>query len=145
MIIKHKGEFLHRPPKTYGDCYRTAIACILGLERNDVPHFLHDGDEEAFDRRIGAWLAENRLCMSSVAYDGGEHESPERFLDGTKRFIRNTTFLFSGTSSLGSNHTVVAGDGAILWDPSPEDSGIVGPMDDGHYWIDFILPDYARI
>ena len=49
-------------------------------------------------------------------------------------------YLLSGTSRTGCNHTVVALDDQIVWDPSLSDSGIIGPCDDGYYWIKLYIP-----
>lgn len=47
-----------------GDCWRSAIASILSLPRDDVPHFIqdarHDGDA-AWLRATQAWLSERGL------------------------------------------------------------------------------------
>jgi len=144
-LTKNKGRVYHRPPDSYGDCYRTAVACILGLEPEDVPHFIHDGDVDKADERIAAWLEQNKLRNPAFPFKGEDFKSPKHFLEMLAFQTRGSTFLFGGMSSIGANHMVVARGSEIVWDPSPEDSGIVGPQDDGHYWIEFILPDYARI
>ena len=46
-------------------------------------------------------------------------------------------FILGGRSSNGHGHSVVAGNGAILWDPSLDDAGIVGPLEDGMWWTIF--------
>src|SRR5437879_5835280 len=39
-----KQRFQHDPDGgVWGDCHRTAIACALGLPRDEVPHFCDDG------------------------------------------------------------------------------------------------------
>jgi hypothetical protein len=38
------------------------------------------------------------------------------------------------------NHTVVCRGGRIEWDPSMDDAGIVGPCDDGFYWVTWLIP-----
>jgi len=35
-----KQKFAHKPDEgVFGDCFRTALAAILDLDRDDVPHF----------------------------------------------------------------------------------------------------------
>jgi hypothetical protein len=43
----------------YGDCARTAIACLLNMHPSEVEHFLEDGcaDGEVFWRRVNGWLS----------------------------------------------------------------------------------------
>jgi hypothetical protein len=49
----------------------------------------------------------------------------------------NPVFLLTGTSRNRCAHTVVACNGDIVCDPSLDDSGIIGPTDDGFYWLTF--------
>ena len=58
-MTPQKQMFLHDPDNgVWGDCQRTAIACILDRDVEDVPHFFHDGcDGKTADKRIDDWLA----------------------------------------------------------------------------------------
>jgi hypothetical protein len=44
------------------------------------------------------------------------------------------------SQQIGTAHVVIALNDAIVWDPALDDSGIVGPADDGYYWIEFLVP-----
>lgn len=132
-------EFDHDPPKSYGDCHRAAIASLLDLPLADVPHFaagLPDGDPQFWERQ-DIWLrarglalisipilGENvsKVCLAAIAWNPGHPE-----------------FLLGGTSKLGCGHTVVADKSGIIHDPSKAQSGIVGPMNDGCYWVTYIV------
>ena len=46
--------------------------------------------------------------------------------------------LFSGTSKNGTNHVVIARDGAIVHDTALDDAGIVGPTDTGYWLVEFL-------
>lgn len=35
-------------------------------------------------------------------------------------------------------NAIVAGGGRIVHDPAPEGGGLVGPMDDGWYWVTYV-------
>jgi hypothetical protein len=137
-MTPHKQRFRHDPDNgVYGDCHRTALACLLDLVPEDVPHFGHGAPEgEEFNRRIDEWLATRGLCQASVAY-GGELQ---HVLDAVQRGGPGVYFLLGGTSRTGCNHTVIGCDGAIAWDPSLNDSGIVGPCSDDFYWVTFLVP-----
>ena len=47
-------------------------------------------------------------------------------------------FMLTGQSRTGCNHVVIAQSGAIIHDPSLDDSGIVGCCDDGLWWVSFL-------
>jgi hypothetical protein len=139
-VTPHKQLIRHKPDEgVFGDCHRTAIACLLDLNPDDVPHFNHDAPgAETFNRRVAEWLASRGLCEASVAYND---DGLQKVLDVVKHCSPGVYFLLGGQSRSGCNHTVIGCDGAIVWDPSPTDAGIVGPCDtDGLYWITFLLP-----
>lgn len=45
--------------------------------------------------------------------------------------------LLGGESQTGVNHTVVICPDGSIWNPTHGDPEIVGPCDDGFYWITF--------
>ena len=59
MLKQRQRWRLHRPDVgRYADCARTAVACLLDMPRNDVPHF---------QRGIKAWDGETMLEVLSRA------------------------------------------------------------------------------
>lgn len=136
-----KQLFRHDPENgAYGDCHRTAIACILGLDAHEVPNFMHGtiGKGPAPEAHAAAekWLNDRGFTQINIAFNG---EVPlDLVLDvASKNSTPNMPFIFGGESKTGVNHSVVALNGKIVCDPSLDDSGIVGPMDDGYYWATF--------
>lgn len=136
-----KQLFRHDPSKgIHGDCHRTAIACILDLDAADVPHFMHpDVSPNGCDghRNAERWLNERGLTQIFSIFDGSAR------LRDILQAIQHTNnpglcFILGGQSRNGCNHSVVCCDGEIVCDPSLDDSGIVGPCDDGWYWVTFI-------
>lgn len=132
----------HRPEEgVYGDCHRTAIACVLDMDAKDVPHFMDGaGDNvDAEDLHIVAerWLNERGIATITILFDGSGA------LEDVLSTIANTNtrshpvFILGGKSRNGVNHSVVCCDGEIVCDPSQDDSGIVGPCHDGWYWLTF--------
>ncbi len=131
----------HRPQEgIYGDCHRTALAVVLDMDARDVPHFM-DGNlypdaEEAHDK-IEEWLNTRGITTINVLYPG------ETSLDDVLSTIKcsnhrsKPVFILGGRSRNGVNHSVVCWQGEIACDPSHDDSGIVGPCDDGFYWVTF--------
>lgn len=46
-------------------------------------------------------------------------------------------YLLGGDAGRGTGHTVVGFGGTIVHDPHPDNVGLIGPMDDGYYWVTF--------
>lgn len=128
----------HNPPAAYGDCFRTAIAIVLDLEASDVPHFMDggvSGDEGA--ERAEAFLNARGLTAINIVCDGSRTlQSVLDSIAGTN-LREKPVFLLTGKSRNGCAHVVVACNGDIVCDPSIDDSGIIGPCDDGFYWLTF--------
>jgi len=143
-MIERKQLYRHKPEEgQIGDCHRTAIACLLDMEPEAVPHFgLSDFDgsgritKHTQTAEADAWLAEQGFAQVHVIY-GGELEN---VLASLGAMNPKAFYLLGGRSRTGVNHTVIGCGGRIAWDPSQTDSGIVGPCSDGYFWITFIVP-----
>lgn len=144
-----KQLFRHRPADgIYGDCHRTAIAIVLDMDAADVPHFGERGpdtaDPEGWVRHRERWLNARGLMTVNILFSG---EVPLQEVLQTIKFCNPTSrpvFILGGRSRNGVNHSVVCRDGAIACDPGQDDPGIVGPCDDGFYWVTFfgaLLPN----
>ena len=133
-----KQLFRHRPNEgTYGDCHRTAIACVLDMDANEVPHFMDGGAAEDAHDRFERWLNDRGIATINVVFPG---KTPLYDVLQTVAVTNSRThpvFILGGQSRTGCNHSVVCCDGEIVCDPSQDDSGIVGPCDDGMYWLTF--------
>ena len=143
-MLYQKQLFRHAPEKgIYGDCYRTALACILDERTDQVPHFYDKGVEaEEALQHIRKWMSRRGLALITTTFDGGgvgqDARHLEEVLGAVAHHNPNMPFLLSGRSPSGCNHTV-AFDHGKMWDPSPANGGIVGPTaPDGFYWVEFI-------
>ncbi len=139
-----KQQFRHKPEEgIFGDCHRTAIAVILDCDPLDLPHeHRHLGAAE-FHKLYDGWLNARGIERISLPFPG-EGLSVEQALAVPVVWNPNLPCIFGGTSGTGVNHSVVAFGGAIFCDPSLTDAGIVGPCDDGYYWIDWlVIPPHA--
>lgn len=138
-MIKHHQVYTHNPDtKTYGDCMRTAIACLLDKRPEEVPHFLWDGcDGEEFNRRIDAYLETQGLSLVCIAFTGC---SVQETMDILAAGNPNTRFLISGQSERGTNHVVVACNGDVEHDPHPSGVGLCSPLDCGQVHAEFLVP-----
>ena len=89
-----------------GNCLQAAVASLLDLPLDDVPHFLEQGEN---------WFGAVQRFAWSIDYDvrywSAEHEPPE-------------FGLALGMSVRGVDHCVVVIDGEHAWDPHPSRAGL---------------------
>lgn len=134
----HKQRFRHDPEAgIFGDCHRTAIACLLDLEPEQVPHFGQENPAaQEFGRAVGRFLATRNLADVHIAFKA----SLPDVLQTMEALNPGMYYLLGGTSKTGCGHTVIGCGERIVHDTSLNDSGIIGPMDDGHYWVTWLVP-----
>lgn len=146
-MTPQKQLFRHKPAEgQIGDCYRTCIACVLDLAPENVPHVYHPdvsggvfGEPERDPVEImRAFLRERGFCL--VGFPVSRDVELRDLLGVWAATIvgENVHFLITGTSKNLTNHVVVARVGEIAWDPSLDDSGLVGPPESGDWWVEFI-------
>ncbi len=131
QIIKHDPE-----NGTYGDCHRTCYAMLLDREHDGVPHFAEHGLELFFEIEK-AWLESEGLLKISFAFPPIDTIPIRSLLKIFDDLNPGIPFILGGTSKIGTGHSVVYFEGE-MYDPSENDTGIVGPMSDGFYWIEYI-------
>ena len=137
-MTPHKQLSKHDPENgVYGDCGRTVIACLLDLHPSEVPHFFDKGPEESPEAYANerAWLAERGLLVVKWCYEGN---TLEEVLGSMKYTNPAVTYILMGQSPRGVNHVVICRDDQVLHDPSIQGGGLVGPADDGRWWIEVI-------
>lgn len=136
-----KQQFRHEPEKgIYGDCLRTALACLLGFTAIEVPHFNDRSDgrnDDDVTRMYNDWLRNRELACISTYYSGSE--SIESVLDSANMHSFGLPYLLSGTSRTGVDHVVICQKDQIIWDPSITDAGIIGPLKNGLWLVEFIV------
>lgn len=121
----------------YGDCFRTAIACLLDLPPAEVPHFTYRvADGEAADAAARAWLACRGLSLITVPFDG-EIPLAELLPAMAQRSGAGVRFILGGASWRGIMHVVIASPAGVEHDPMGGDpaQALQGPAPDGHWWI----------
>ena len=137
-MIKQKQLFRHNPGEgVFGDCWRTCIACLLNLQPEAVPHFMpeHWEDSGTATRKMQEFLRSMGYVLIDYAIDG----KLEDVLISTGAINPGVYYMLGGTSRNDVGHSVICCDDGIEWDPSLDDSGIVGPMSDGYYWVSFLV------
>lgn len=134
-----KQQYRHDPDNgVFGDCHRAALATVLDLDIEDVPHFA-DGNpgDDVFQARVRDFLAIHGLRCIDQIYQAELSD----ILHSISRINGpDLVYLLGGASRNGTHHTVICQGGKIVWDPAMDESGIVGPCHDGYYWITMFSP-----
>jgi len=137
----HKQLFRHKPEEgQIGDCYRTAIACLLDLEPVDVPHFYEDcwyALRDVGREKADKWLHDG-FGLQTFAFPM-QTDSVELVLRCVATWNPHVRYLLSGTSPRGTTHVVVAEHDQIIHDPAIDGGGLVGPAEDGLFWVEVFI------
>ncbi len=133
----HKQKFRHDPANgLFGDCQRTAIACLLDKELDEVPNFgIHYDDQAAFYKAIDEYLATEGLGEFHFCYNNCELDD---VLACMAMWNKNLHYMISGRSERGFNHVVICKGGAMVHDPHEDNTFINKPCTDGYYWVSVI-------
>lgn len=141
-----KQLFRHDPPRTWGDCHRTAIACILNMRPQDVPHFfdncIDNSPAPEQHAHCAMWLERRGIIQIQIMFSG--ESSLADVLSTMAGLNPGIAFILGGQSKNRVNHSVVVLNGEIFCDPSLDDAGIIGPMDDGNWWLTFFGARVAK-
>ncbi len=135
--MKSQKQLVRHSPDEglYGDCDRTCFAMILNLDAADVPHWYSDGGGSGGDAIKRGWLAGRGLTTASWPIPG---DVPlEQIIAQACASAPDAAFILTCKSSRGCAHAVVVSGGEIH---NPSDSTIVGPTDEGWWWVEFIVP-----
>jgi len=143
-MLEQKQLFRHNPEQEeIGDCFRTCIACLLDEPAIAVPHVMKTAwgspqPGELAHTLINNWLkAHDRykhLRFCEVAYSASSLEDLLKVVN----YSFSSIHLVLGCSSRIGNHSVIIGPGNYMWDPSLDNTGCVGPMDDGYWRVGFL-------
>ena len=139
---QHKQRLLHKPDEgQQGDCFRTAIACLIDAEPENLPHFMADPDKpiEQIWQEVDEWLSNTHgLRYLSFPFKA---ENLSQWLRTMAQSWPGLRWELAGTSPRGTQHSVIVEAGEIVHDPHPDGGGIVGPgKSDGYYWMGFLVP-----
>ena len=142
-MTTHKQLFGHDPENgIFGDCFRTALACILDMEPCAVPHFFDGGksSNDAF-RELGPWLRGHSLALFELPMHG--ESKLEDILGSICAHSPGLFYLLTGESTSGINHTVVCYGKHVVCDPyigGPNDEALIGPAEDGLWFVGVLTP-----
>lgn len=140
-MTPHKQLFRHDPENgVYGDCGRTAIACLLDLHPSQVPHF-YDGpcDPEQSMDAMKAWLAGRNITLLTFALSG------ELSLAEAMCCMENNQpdvwYIVVGrhTEQADVDHVLICRGDRIVHDPHPDNCGITVPSVTGVWFIEILV------
>lgn len=123
----HQTTFASKPPWTDnnppGNCTQAAIATLLGLELDDVPHFV---DLTIGDPRAGAWWpvfdswSREYHHIGWISLEPEDAHAIEWEIDATEILL-----LGAGVTDRGTKHSIVIdGNLNLVWDPNPGGNGV---------------------
>lgn len=148
-MIEQKQLYLHKPAQgLVGDCFRTCVACVLNEDRDNVPHFfgLHfncDNPEEVVTPKahesLNEWLKPKGLKFMEYPLEADRAQ-----LENYLAVIAPDQYVLIGCNSKNGGHSVVMKGRYYMWDPSIDNSGCVGPMSDGYYWVGVFIKDTSQ-
>lgn len=143
-IIKHTQLFRHDPENgVYGDCWRATVASLLRLPIEEVPHVCDGPDDGKAGERMREFLDSQDCALIQVPFSGDMALEHVLSFVGSAPVSGGLHWCLMGTSRTGCNHVVICRGAEIVHDPSITQSGIVGPADDGFWWVEWIVKRVA--
>lgn len=142
---------VHNPPETIGDCWRTAIACMLGCSRPDrVPHWAELYWETPEPERSNIIMKATRDWLKNTGFGYGFIELSLAFktVEDVLRYMGEQNsdqfYLLSGLNPLGIPHVVICKGGEFWHDTNPGQGFLAGPLTDpevpDYFVLNFITP-----
>lgn len=106
----------HNPPYNYGDCFRTCLACLIGLEQSKVPHFFEKGKADTQTQNsILAWCESQGYELMEEVREFSPDQFIQDVIDETKG--SKVPMLLGGCTEEGINHSVVIYNGETIMNP----------------------------
>ena len=142
-MIYQRQRHEHRPDQgVYGDCHRTAYACVLDLPLDEVPNFGHGcPTSDEFHRRCNEFLLGRGLRRFCIMITEGDFSS---WLAWMKTHFSDVVYILGARSPGGTMHSVVCRGGRVILDPytGTVDDGTLSSLDSdrGLYRIEFFVP-----
>ena len=133
----------------FGDCYRTCVAVILGVDACEVPHVCEKGWKNVNDldgvHAMREFLAGRGLGISKSVFNGDL--SWQAFQKWMAQFNPNIPLIVTAMGGRGVNHCVVMVGGEVVCDPhtgKPNPEPFSGPAETPEdvplWWVEVIAP-----
>lgn len=135
-MTEYKQTRDHNPEAgSIGDCYRTAIGCLLDLQPCDVPHFFEDqerSNEEGLEE-AEKFVNGYGCTIIRIAYKCDEvSDALLAAASWTKGY-----YMLVGSSPR-AQHVVICEGAEMVWDPSMTDDFLIGPAEHGYFYMEFL-------
>jgi hypothetical protein len=117
---------------TYGDCFRTCIACLIGADDpTAVPHFAADNIAKHGDIDKPGWadLRDARFWLR-VTYDLDIFPLSLPVADEM-----GVHYMATVLSPAGVHHSVIAKQGRVVWCPAGHDTEHMAMLPDESAWV----------
>ncbi len=129
----------HDPDKgIYGDCFRTAIACILDCESpEEIPLFAPVEDQK---KAYVEYLDSIGYVLFEIPFNITKSiKAPLLFM---QTYYPNFDYILAGVSSRGIGHVSIYRGDELIHDPHPSGGGILSAFPEGNVWyeIGIIFP-----
>lgn len=148
-MTPQKQLITHNPSQgVFGDCYRTAVAVVIGEDAANVPHVCAKGWDNPDDldgiAAMREFLKDRGLAISQSVFHGGL--SWHQFKDWMGRLNPDVPLLVTGQTARGTNHVVVMLGEDVVCDPFTGDANqepFTGPSESNgerNWWVEVITP-----
>lgn len=145
--------FPHRPADgIQGDCFRTAIACALGVERDSVPHSHEEQTGEENAAFMDAWLRPRGLRRIVMPVLGSDFKEVANSLYPRGGGL---PLIITGQGPRSVNHVIVVHGIDDFWCPTlgvvSAEVALIGPALDGsggpeqYFWVEWIVADPSAL
>lgn len=122
--------------KIYGDCYRTAVACILERPLEEVPHNWVDQKP-----KMNEWIKGQGYRIINMCYDG-KYKLPDILIWCSQAF-HGMHYILAGTSPRYNDldHVVICLNDQMIWDTHPNRAYISEPSTTGFWHMEIIVKE----
>lgn len=138
LLTHQYQKFRHHDPSNgvYGDCHRTAMAMLLGCDRDKIPNFgEYYEDMDKWNELVNSFMDSLGLFQADIAFTFDAGIPFEDAKDYMSKIARGNPFLMGGTSPNGTNHSIAVDCDGEVFDPQGRTPALVGPCDDGYWWF----------
>lgn len=145
-LTRQYQAFRHEPENgIQGDCYRTAVACVLGIERDSVPHSHDELTGPEAETFIDGWLKPQGLRRIFMPVLGDDLRTVAEAIYPRGGGL---PLMITGRGPRDVNHVVVVHGPDDIWCPTlgavPPRIALIGPaLPDHYFWAEWIVADPA--
>lgn len=133
--MRPQYQVILTPPE--GDCFRTCLACIMDLDRDDVPNYHFDLVMDEIGN-YNEWLRDANLYLAGIQY---EDDDPDRMPDG---YVIMTCTPPPDSRGQTYNHCVVFKNRKPIWNPMPSYGEDIGDIGEYRYYEVLVVLDPSK-